>query len=119
MLIIVPVGTDAPIYHWPFATLGLIVVNTTIYFMTSPLALPEEQYELVRETLWLQFFAVRTRRDTGIDPSPVPVRSPRVHKHTPGCARAPATAECPSCDATHQPASVVRGRPAVLALGDG
>jgi membrane associated rhomboid family serine protease len=57
MLIIVPTGTDAPIYHWPYATLGLIVVNTVIYFTTSPFALPEEEYELVLTTLWLQFGA--------------------------------------------------------------
>ena len=57
MLIIVPTGTDAPIYHWPFATLGLIIVNTAIYFVTCELALPEEQYYLVQGMLWVQFGA--------------------------------------------------------------
>ena len=34
MIIFVPISTDAPIYHWPFATLGLIIVNAVIYFLT-------------------------------------------------------------------------------------
>ena len=25
LMIIIPTGTDAPIYHWPYATVGLIV----------------------------------------------------------------------------------------------
>jgi membrane associated rhomboid family serine protease len=57
MLIIVPTGTDAPIYHWPFATLGLIIVNTAIFFVTCELALPEEQYYMVQGMLWVQFGA--------------------------------------------------------------
>src|SRR5262245_50368908 len=28
----IPYGTDAPIYHWPFATVGLIVVNVVLFF---------------------------------------------------------------------------------------
>jgi membrane associated rhomboid family serine protease len=28
---IIPVGTDAPVYHWPFATLGTIIVNSAIH----------------------------------------------------------------------------------------
>ncbi|MCI0360761.1 MAG: rhomboid family intramembrane serine protease [Planctomycetaceae bacterium] len=55
MLIIFPYETDAPIYHWPFATVGLIIFNTAIFFMTSAMVLPEEQYDLVQQTLWLQF----------------------------------------------------------------
>lgn len=27
-----PYNTDAPIYHWPFATVGLIAVNTAVFF---------------------------------------------------------------------------------------
>jgi len=57
MIIFFPIGTDAPIYHWPFATLGIIIVNTAIYFVTCPLALPEEQYYTVLHLLWLQFGA--------------------------------------------------------------
>jgi membrane associated rhomboid family serine protease len=31
-MIILPYNTDAPIYHWPFATVALIVVNTVLFF---------------------------------------------------------------------------------------
>lgn len=27
-----PYATDAPVYHWPYATIGLIVVNTLLFF---------------------------------------------------------------------------------------
>jgi hypothetical protein len=29
---LIPFRTDAPIYYWPFATVGLIVVNTLAFF---------------------------------------------------------------------------------------
>jgi membrane associated rhomboid family serine protease len=35
-MIIIPTGTDAPIYHWPFATVGLIVVNVALLFAVPP-----------------------------------------------------------------------------------
>jgi membrane associated rhomboid family serine protease len=41
---LVPYSTDAPIYHWPVATLGTIIVNLLIYFVTA--AMPEEQVSL-------------------------------------------------------------------------
>jgi membrane associated rhomboid family serine protease len=31
-MIIIPTGTDAPIYHWPYATVGLIVLNVLLAF---------------------------------------------------------------------------------------
>jgi membrane associated rhomboid family serine protease len=31
---LLPWNTDAPIYHFPWATIGLIVVNTLVYFGT-------------------------------------------------------------------------------------
>jgi membrane associated rhomboid family serine protease len=31
-MIIIPTGTDAPIYHWPYATVGLIVLNVVLAF---------------------------------------------------------------------------------------
>jgi len=31
-MIVIPTGTDAPIYHWPYATVGLIVVNVALLF---------------------------------------------------------------------------------------
>jgi membrane associated rhomboid family serine protease len=30
---IIPIGTDAPIYHWPIATVGMIVVNSALYLL--------------------------------------------------------------------------------------
>jgi membrane associated rhomboid family serine protease len=29
--VFIPYSTDAPVYHWPIATVGLIIVNTAIY----------------------------------------------------------------------------------------
>jgi membrane associated rhomboid family serine protease len=29
---LIPYSTDAPVYHWPFATVGLIAVNVAIFF---------------------------------------------------------------------------------------
>ncbi len=57
MIIFFPVSTDAPIYHWPYATVGLIIVNTLIYAMTNQLVMPEEQYYIAQSFLWLQFSA--------------------------------------------------------------
>jgi membrane associated rhomboid family serine protease len=35
-VIIIPTGTDAPIYHWPYATVGLIVLNVALLFVIPP-----------------------------------------------------------------------------------
>jgi membrane associated rhomboid family serine protease len=35
-MIIIPTGTDAPIYHWPYATVGLIVLNVVLAFLVPP-----------------------------------------------------------------------------------
>src|SRR3954465_10252008 len=37
-MIVIPTGTDAPIYHWPFATLGLIILNVALLFLVPPVA---------------------------------------------------------------------------------
>lgn len=29
---LIPYGTDAPVYHLPFATVGMIIVNTVVSF---------------------------------------------------------------------------------------
>jgi len=29
---LIPYSTDAPVYHWPFATVGLIVANVLVFF---------------------------------------------------------------------------------------
>ena len=42
---LIPWGTDAPIYHWPAATIGLIVANTAAFFVTVNLD-PETQAAL-------------------------------------------------------------------------
>lgn len=44
---LIPYSTDAPIYHWPFATVGTIVVNALVFLLVA--ALPEEQQEWVYE----------------------------------------------------------------------
>jgi len=28
---LIPYSTDAPVYYWPFATVGLIVVNVALF----------------------------------------------------------------------------------------
>ena len=37
-MIVIPTGTDAPIYHWPYATVGLIVLNVALLFAVPPVA---------------------------------------------------------------------------------
>jgi membrane associated rhomboid family serine protease len=37
-LIVIPTGTDAPIYHWPYATVGLIVLNVALAFLVPPVS---------------------------------------------------------------------------------
>src|SRR5262245_55636092 len=44
---LIPYNTDAPIYHWPFATLGTIIVNVLIFCVA--MALPEDQEEWIYE----------------------------------------------------------------------
>ncbi len=34
-MLIAPYNTDAPIYHWPIATVSLIVINVVVFFMTT------------------------------------------------------------------------------------
>src|SRR3954451_17550564 len=35
-MIVIPTGTDAPIYHWPYATVALIVLNIALLFAIPP-----------------------------------------------------------------------------------
>lgn len=35
-MLIIPMGTDAPIYHWPRATVALIVLNVACFFAVPP-----------------------------------------------------------------------------------
>ena len=35
-MIIIPTGTDAPIYHWPYVTVGMIVLNVALAFLVPP-----------------------------------------------------------------------------------
>ena len=41
-MILIPTGTDAPIYHWPYVTVAMIVVNVVLFF-----AIPPKESELV------------------------------------------------------------------------
>lgn len=34
MIVLLPYGTDAPVYHWPYATVGTIAVNSLIHLVT-------------------------------------------------------------------------------------
>ncbi len=35
-MIIIPTGTDAPIYHRPYATASIIVINIALFFVVPP-----------------------------------------------------------------------------------
>jgi len=50
---LIPYSTDAPIYHWPFATLGTIIVNLLIFFGAA--AMPEEQQKAFYELFVLHY----------------------------------------------------------------
>ncbi len=41
-MIVIPTGTDAPIYHWPYATVALIALNVGVFFLVPP---GSENYE--------------------------------------------------------------------------
>lgn len=58
MIILLPYGTDAPVYYWPYATIGTIVVNSLIFLFTFPMILMMDEREDLRaivEFLILQF----------------------------------------------------------------
>ena len=44
-MMLVPIGTDAPIYHFPWATIGIMIVNTLMFFGTLGLVPDLETYE--------------------------------------------------------------------------
>ncbi len=50
---IIPYGTDAPIYHWPYATVGVIVTNVLTYLFI--VSLPKGSQEFVGSWLVLTF----------------------------------------------------------------
>jgi membrane associated rhomboid family serine protease len=50
---LIPYNTDAPIYYWPYATLGTIILNVVIFFQM--LVMPEERQELIYEHLILHY----------------------------------------------------------------
>ncbi len=57
LFFIFPHGTDAPVYHWPYATVATIVVNVVVFFLTWPamvLSGDEAAYDRF-EMLMLQF----------------------------------------------------------------
>jgi membrane associated rhomboid family serine protease len=35
-MIVIPTGTDAPIYHWPYVTVALIILNVALLFAVPP-----------------------------------------------------------------------------------
>jgi membrane associated rhomboid family serine protease len=37
-MIVIPMGTDAPIYHWPYATVGMILLNIAMFFAVPPVS---------------------------------------------------------------------------------
>lgn len=58
MVILLPYATDAPVYHWPYATVGTIIVCSLIHLFTYPIMLmAEEQPALMSavELLVLKF----------------------------------------------------------------
>src|SRR5687767_7090689 len=45
---LIPFRTDAPIYHWPFATVSLIVINTLIALAVAAGTFPEPEEWILR-----------------------------------------------------------------------
>jgi membrane associated rhomboid family serine protease len=50
---LIPTGTDAPIYHWPFATLGMIIICA--FINVQMLFLPEAQSEKIYEEFLVHY----------------------------------------------------------------
>lgn len=44
-LVLIPYQTDAPVYHWPFATVGIIVVNVLVFLFV--VTRPEDTRDLI------------------------------------------------------------------------
>jgi membrane associated rhomboid family serine protease len=58
MILLLPYGTDAPVYYWPYATIGTIAVNSLIHLITFPIMLMAEEHPDLRSAvkfLTLQF----------------------------------------------------------------
>ena len=54
-VMLIPWNTDAPIYHFPFVTIVLIVINTVVFFATLQSEAPEQ---------WMRTGEMRDRRCT-------------------------------------------------------
>ncbi len=53
-MIVIPTGTDAPIYHWPYATVGLIALNVILAIAIPPVSSApalDEDGEVVEEVI--------------------------------------------------------------------
>ena len=61
-MLIIPMGTDAPIYHWPIATVGLIVLNVACFLFVPPRTseggLDEEGNEIVASQTTFERYAL-------------------------------------------------------------
>ena len=53
MYFCIPTGTDAPIYYWPIATVGLIVVNSLAFFLTGNVEPFINQFGIINPLQWL------------------------------------------------------------------
>lgn len=58
-MIVIPTGTDAPIYHWPYVTVVLIVLNVALLFIvppTSSVVLLDENDEVIENVTTVSKF---------------------------------------------------------------
>ena len=58
-MIIIPTGTDAPIYHWPYATVGMILINIALFIVVPPGSSTEPCSD-ARATWWSSTQAITT-----------------------------------------------------------
>ncbi|MCA8987211.1 MAG: rhomboid family intramembrane serine protease [Planctomycetaceae bacterium] len=54
MFVLIPVSTDAPVYHWPYGTVGLIIANTALFFLLPELAPYIPQLEPIHLLEWIR-----------------------------------------------------------------
>ena len=51
MVVLLPYGTDAPVYYWPYATIGTIIICSVIHLITFPLMMSVDEQSAVGQAI--------------------------------------------------------------------
>ncbi|WP_435010329.1 rhomboid family intramembrane serine protease [Tundrisphaera lichenicola] len=70
-MIVIPMGTDAPIYHWPYATVAMILINIALLIAIPPISSPvtlDENDEVIEQVSITNFERYALTLGNGIHP---------------------------------------------------